>query len=232
MTECVPQWEGGREFSSPRAGRHGLRAPRSGTSRALPTAMHALPTSATPPVGRRTAARTRGARRHAHPLHTLAAVVVAPLVAFLVPLLGARTLGAQAAGVVRPPPARQAPPPTVATGANGDSTRRALAARRNSLTLTQRLDIQAWVDSAAGALARGAPATTVPLTAPPPAPARPDTTPRAPRRTPVRPSAGRRPDVAAGARWVPMDGAAWTVARATATWYLRRCECLGTARPT
>jgi len=108
----------------------------------------------------------------------------------------AHALHAQVAGVVAPPPAPPKPAPAAVAAATPTTS---AAARRDSLALAQRLDIQAWVDSAAGALASGAPATTVPLTAPPPAPARVDSarplTPRSRRPTPVRrPTSTQRPE--------------------------------------
>jgi len=122
------------------------------------------------------------------------------LLAAVLSALGARAAGAQVAGVIAPPPAPPPKaPPAVAAAATPSTS---AAARRDSLALAQRLDIQAWVDSAAGALASGAPATTVPLTPPPPAPAdtaRADSTrritPRSRRPTPPRRPLGTpRPD--------------------------------------
>jgi hypothetical protein len=111
--------------------------------------------------------------------------------------VGARSAHAQVAGVVAPPPAPPKPPPAAVAAAKPTTS---AAARRDSLALAQRLDIQAWVDSAAGALASGASATTVPLTAPPPAPtdstradsARADSTRRLTPRS-RRPTPPRRP---------------------------------------
>jgi hypothetical protein len=123
-------------------------------------------------------------------------------IAAVLTALGARTASAQVAGVIAPPPAPppQAPPAVAAAATPSTSA----AARRDSLALAQRLDIQAWVDSAAGALARGEPASTVPLapptTAPSPAPSpAPDSTqrptPRSRRPTPPRrPLGTARPD--------------------------------------
>lgn len=147
----------------------------------------------------------------------LVALAIAAAVALFGASFGARSLGAQAAGVIEPPPVRApAPPPApVAAGPTVNA-----AARRDSLSLRQRLDIQAWVDSAAGALARGAPATTVPLTPPPPAPttaptdtARPAPARPAPRRpvaSEARPARPARPARVARATWaVAARGSAW-----------------------
>jgi hypothetical protein len=123
---------------------------------------------------------------------------------------GARALGAQVAGVVEPPPVKAPPPPApVATGPTVNA-----ALRRDSLTLRQRLDIQAWVDSAAGALASGAPASTVPLTPPPP---RPDSARAMP--APRRPLSSRP------------EGAAWAVAALRTAHYLRASGSVSGPRP-
>ncbi len=79
--------------------------------------------------------------------------------------LAARDAVAQSAGVITPPPARRAAPESPAVVARRDSAARM---RLDSLSIRQRLGIQAWVDSASAALAAGSPATTVPLTPPPP----------------------------------------------------------------
>jgi hypothetical protein len=134
---------------------------------------------------------TRRALERRMPIVSRLAIAAAVLTA-----LGARTASAQVAGVIAPPPA---PPPQAPPAVAAVATPSA-AARRDSLALAQRLDIQAWVDSAAGALARGEPASTVPLapptTAPSPAPdstQRP--TPRSRRPTPPRrPLGTARPD--------------------------------------
>jgi hypothetical protein len=162
--------------------------------------------------------------------------------------LVARGAGAQAAGVVAPPPAPPKPPPPAVAAAKPTTS---AAARRDSLALAQRLDIQAWVDSAAGALAAGAPATTVPLTAPPPASpadsaridsaridrARIDSarTPRSRRPTPVRHPrtrpATRPDDMLATSAADTRKGMVAAVADAGTAWYLRRRTCLSATRP-
>jgi hypothetical protein len=106
-------------------------------------------------------------------------------------------LAAQVVGVPAPPP-RPAPAAVVAAADSADSTR-PRPWRADTAAVIQRLDIQAWVDSAAPALSRAprpAPAVTTPVPraqpTPPPPMAAPSggTTP-----PPRRPSseAGRRP---------------------------------------
>ena len=91
----------------------------------------------------------------------------------------ARPAGAQFAGVPTPPPRKPTQPPAVAAAprSGSDSVSR-LRRERDSLATVQRLDIQAWVDSAAPALARRPAATTDSLRRPtaPPAARRPERT--------------------------------------------------------
>ena len=119
---------------------------------------------------------------------------LAPLALVLAVAISARAAGAQMVGVPVPPRRPVAP---TAVAARADSGRGS-ATPRDTVDERQRLDIQAWVDSAAPALARAprpAPAVTTPVTPAerPPVPVvRPAASPAAPvapaRRAPRRPS--------------------------------------------
>jgi len=157
---------------------------------------------------------------------------IAPGLAVALVTGSARSLAAQAAGVIAAPPRPPAVVPVKPVAVVDDGSARA---RRDSLALTQRLGIDAWVDSAAKALAAGAPATTTPMPPAPPAPTasptRPDsaapaarTPPRSRHPTPVRP---RRPALVT----VWSGRAAWAVAAVGAELYLRPCLCFGAPLP-
>lgn len=100
--------------------------------------------------------------------------------------LAARPAGAQLVGVPLPPPRPSAPPPPVVAAERPDAT------ARDTVEERQRLDIQAWVDSAAGALSQSNP-TPVPAAAPVTTRPAPRIPAARPPRQPARPSAqGRR----------------------------------------
>ncbi len=147
------------------------------------------------PSGRATSARSsrpRAAVRVAR-VRTVPRAL-APVLALVAACLGGALAPAPAAAqMVGVPlaPARPAPAAPAPTVAGRDSAATPTAARRDTVEERQRLDIQAWVDSAAGALSQSNP-TPVPAAAPATTGPAPRTPAARPRRQPARPSAETR----------------------------------------
>ncbi len=149
----------------------------------------------------------------------VARLASAVLLAAAAVALAAPAAHAQFAGVPAPPPrpAKAAPPP-VAARPKSDSLSR-LRRERDSLALVQRLDIQAWVDSAAPALARRPPADSA--RRPTPAVKRPE-------------GITFRPAARGDGRSVPrvVEGRFTSVADRRGALYLRPWPCQATYLPT
>lgn len=157
---------------------------------------------------------TRRDRGTSRPARVATALVAAALA------LGAAPARAQFAGVPTPPPRPATPAAAVAAARPKSDSVSRLRRERDSLSTVQRLDIQAWVDSAAPALARQPAASRDSVRRPPAA-----TPPaRRPERTSARPP-GRRPGLTGEGA---VERRLASVADRRGRWYLRPWPCPAT----